>query len=174
MVRSVVHRHEEAWCDGLLARLPAATAAGLDALLKAVHSDATGDKDNRAPLIALRAGAGHASLQSVGFIANGSARGTVVLAGRKGTLTLSLTGATEQKGPAPLPGTFTFKTVVGDVKFGKGGGWSEARVLQVQYRNIKRADLSEFKDARTQAVVWPSSLASGTVIYPYAKAKRKI
>src|SRR5580700_6185458 len=66
----------------------------------------------------------------------------------------------------------SFKTVVGDVKFGTGGGWSEARVLQVQYQNIKSADLSDFKDARTQAVVWPSSLASGTLIYPYGKAKR--
>jgi branched-chain amino acid transport system substrate-binding protein len=66
----------------------------------------------------------------------------------------------------------SFKTVVGEFKFGKGGGWSEARVLQVQYQNIKSADLSEFKDASTQAVVWPSSLASGALIYPYAKAKR--
>lgn len=67
-----------------------------------------------------------------------------------------------------------FKTVVGDVKFGKGGGWSEARVLQVQYQNIESADLSEFKDARTQAVVWPASLASGALIYPYAKAQRNV
>jgi branched-chain amino acid transport system substrate-binding protein len=67
-----------------------------------------------------------------------------------------------------------FKTVVGDVRFGKGGGWSEARVLEVQYQNIKGADLSDFKDARTQAVVWPSSLASGALIYPYAKAKRSV
>jgi branched-chain amino acid transport system substrate-binding protein len=68
----------------------------------------------------------------------------------------------------------SFKTVVGDVKFGKGGGWSEARVLQVQYQNIKGADLSEFKDARTQAVVWPSSLASGVIVYPYAEAKQNV
>ncbi len=64
-----------------------------------------------------------------------------------------------------------FKTVLGDVKFGPGGGWSEARVLQVQYQNIRATDLSEFKDAGTQAVVWPSSLASGALIYPYVKAK---
>src|SRR3954468_1373686 len=65
LVRSVVHRHEEAWCDGLLVRLPPATQAGLDALLKAApHSHVTGgndNNDNRAPLLALRAGAGHAS-----------------------------------------------------------------------------------------------------------------
>jgi branched-chain amino acid transport system substrate-binding protein len=65
-----------------------------------------------------------------------------------------------------------FKTVVGDVKFGKGGGWSEARVLQVQYQNIKSADLSEFKKAGTQAVVWPPNLASGALIYPYTMAKQ--
>ncbi len=64
-VRSVVHRHEEAWCDGLVTRLPSAASAALDALLKATHSDATGGEDNRAPLLPLRAGAGQASLQSV-------------------------------------------------------------------------------------------------------------
>jgi hypothetical protein len=58
-----------------------------------------------------------ASLHSVGFIANGSARGTVLLAGIKGTLTLSLTAATAQNGPAPLPSRYTFKVVVGTGKF---------------------------------------------------------
>jgi hypothetical protein len=64
-----------------------------------------------------------------------------------------------------------FKTVVGDVKFGEGGSWS---FLQVQYQNIKSADLSKFKDSSTQAVVWPSRLASGALIYPYAEAKRGV
>lgn len=66
----------------------------------------------------------------------------------------------------------SFKTVLGDVKFGAGGGWSQARVLQVQYQNIRTTDLADFKDASTQAVVWPSGLASGALIYPYAKAKQ--
>jgi branched-chain amino acid transport system substrate-binding protein len=64
-----------------------------------------------------------------------------------------------------------FKTVVGDVKFGDAGNWSEARVLQVQYQNIRSGDLSNFKDPSTQVVVWPPDLASGSLIYPYAKAK---
>jgi branched-chain amino acid transport system substrate-binding protein len=68
----------------------------------------------------------------------------------------------------------SFKTVLGDVKFGAGGGWSEARVLQVQYQNIRAADLSDFRDSRTQTVVWPSSLASGALIYPYVSAKRNV
>jgi hypothetical protein len=65
LIRSVIHRHEEAWCEGLVARLPSAAPAKLDILLTAPHSDAGGGKDNRAPLLALRAGAGQARLQSV-------------------------------------------------------------------------------------------------------------
>ncbi len=84
------------------------------------------------------------------------------------------TGSLDDARLAQFTRDSSFKTVVGEVKFGKGGGWSEARVLQVQYQNIKGADLSDFRDARTQAVVWPSSFASGTLIYPYAKAKRKV
>jgi branched-chain amino acid transport system substrate-binding protein len=84
------------------------------------------------------------------------------------------TGSLDDARLAEFTRESSFKTVVGDVKFGKGGGWSEARVLQVQYQYIKSADLSEFKDASTQAVVWPSRLASGALIYPYAEAKRNI
>jgi branched-chain amino acid transport system substrate-binding protein len=82
------------------------------------------------------------------------------------------TGSLDDAKLAQFTRDASFKTVVGDVKFGKGGGWSEARVLEVQYQSIKGADLSEFKDAKTQAVVWPPSLASGALIYPYAEAKR--
>jgi branched-chain amino acid transport system substrate-binding protein len=84
---------------------------------------------------------------------------------------IASTGSLDEIKLAQFTRDASFKTVVGDVKFGKGGGWSEARVLQVQYQNIKGANLSEFKDVRTQAVVWPPSLASGTLIYPYAEAK---
>jgi hypothetical protein len=45
---------------------------------------------------------------------------------------------------------------------------------QAQYQNIDGNDLAQFKDARTQTVVSPSNLASGTLVYPYAKAKRRI
>ena len=73
LVRSVVHRHEEALCAAVLTRLPAEAAAGLDALLKA-PADATSGEVGRAPLLALRAGSGQASLQSVGEEADKLAR----------------------------------------------------------------------------------------------------
>jgi len=66
----------------------------------------------------------------------------------------------------------SFATTIGDVKFAKGGEWSAARVLQVQFRGIRTSDVAEFKDARTRAVVSPDALASGGLIYPYADAKR--
>ena len=65
----------------------------------------------------------------------------------------------------------TFKTVMGDIRFGKGGEWAEARVVQVQFRNIKGNDVAQFKGVDSQAVVAPSDFASGTVIYPLEKAK---
>ena len=66
----------------------------------------------------------------------------------------------------------TFQTVAGDIKFGAGGSWSEARVLQVQYGNIRSRDLSNFKSTDTQVVVWPPRLVSGSMIYPFSKARR--
>ena len=54
----------------------------------------------------------------------------------------------------------TFKTVLGDVKFGKGGEWAESRVLQVQFRNIKGNDAAQFKTTDTQVVVSPPEYAS--------------
>src|SRR5262252_369566 len=66
----------------------------------------------------------------------------------------------------------TFKTVVGDVKFGAKGEWAEARVLQVQFRDIKSNGVDQFKDVGTQAVLTPSEYKSGDVVYPYEKAKQ--
>jgi len=65
----------------------------------------------------------------------------------------------------------TFKTLVGEVKFGTQGEWAESRVLQVQFQHIKGADLGQFKDLSTQVVITPAEYKSGDVIYPYEMAK---
>src|SRR5262249_44734544 len=39
----------------------------------------------------------------------------------------------------------TFKTVVGDVKFGAKGEWAQSRVLQVQFQNVKGNDVGQFE-----------------------------
>jgi branched-chain amino acid transport system substrate-binding protein len=65
----------------------------------------------------------------------------------------------------------TFKTVVGDVKFGPKGEWAQSRVLQVQFQNVKGNDVDQFRDVTTQVVVAPADYESGKVIYPYEKAR---
>ncbi len=65
-----------------------------------------------------------------------------------------------------------FHTVVGDIKFGKGGGWTESRVLTVQYQQLTGNSIEQFKDAKTQVVLMPETLSSGNLIYPYREAKK--
>ncbi|MBM3536396.1 MAG: branched-chain amino acid ABC transporter substrate-binding protein [Alphaproteobacteria bacterium] len=65
----------------------------------------------------------------------------------------------------------TFKTLVGDVKFGKNGEWAEERMLQVQYQNIKGNAISEFTDMSKTVIVTPAKYATGKAIYPFTAAK---
>jgi ABC-type branched-chain amino acid transport systems, periplasmic component len=65
----------------------------------------------------------------------------------------------------------TFKTVVGDVKFGKQGEWAEERTLAAQFQNIKGKTVDDFRDLTTEVIIYPPQFKSGEVIYPYEKAK---
>jgi branched-chain amino acid transport system substrate-binding protein len=65
----------------------------------------------------------------------------------------------------------TFKTLVGEVRFGDQGEWSEPRVLQVQFQRIRGTNLGQFKDLSTQVVLSPAEYKSGNLIYPYERAK---
>jgi branched-chain amino acid transport system substrate-binding protein len=67
--------------------------------------------------------------------------------------------------------TNSFKTVLGDIRFGKGGEWAQSRVLQVQFHDIKGNDVEQFRAMGTQTVLTPAEYVSGSVIYPYEKAK---
>jgi branched-chain amino acid transport system substrate-binding protein len=60
-----------------------------------------------------------------------------------------------------------FQTVVGDVRFAESGEWAHPRVLTVQFQNIRSTDVSEFKKADAQAVLYPAEYASGELSYPY-------
>lgn len=66
----------------------------------------------------------------------------------------------------------TFKTVAGDIKFGPNGEWVEARVMEVQFQNVKGNDTEQFKNPKVEVVLWPPSLKSGDVIYPYGDARK--
>src|SRR6185437_4877214 len=65
----------------------------------------------------------------------------------------------------------SFKTVVGDVRFGKDGEWVEPRLIYVQERGIKGNDIEQFKQPGHEIVLYPSEFKSGDIVAPYAAAK---
>ena len=66
----------------------------------------------------------------------------------------------------------TFKTIMGEWKYGPNGEWTKSGMMQVQYRGIKEgAGLETWKGMSYQTVLTPTALATGKVIYPYEKAK---
>ena len=66
----------------------------------------------------------------------------------------------------------TFKTIVGDIKFGPNGEWVEPRVLAVQFQNVKPNDMEQFRDPKTEVILWPPELKTGDIQYPYSDVKR--
>lgn len=60
-----------------------------------------------------------------------------------------------------------FKTIVGDISFGKDGEWAKPRVLEVQWQNIKSNNLDEFKDTKTEVILEPAEYRTGSVVAPY-------
>jgi branched-chain amino acid transport system substrate-binding protein len=64
----------------------------------------------------------------------------------------------------------TFQTVVGEIKFGPLGEWTEERTLAAQFQNIKGNSIDDFRDIKTEVIVYPPQFKSGDVIYPYEKA----
>jgi len=65
----------------------------------------------------------------------------------------------------------TFKTVLGDIAFGKDGELARGRMLQIQFHDVKGNDIEQFRTMGTQTVLTPAEYSSGAVIYPYEKAK---
>jgi len=67
----------------------------------------------------------------------------------------------------------TFATVVGEVKFGKQGEWEEERTLAAQFQNITSNSMDDFRELKTEVIIYPPKYKSGEVIYPYEKAIAK-
>ena len=68
--------------------------------------------------------------------------------------------------------TATFKTMIGEVKFGPDGEWEKGRILMVQHHGIMSNDIMQFKDMSTMTVLDPPEYTTGSAIYPYENAKR--
>jgi branched-chain amino acid transport system substrate-binding protein len=67
----------------------------------------------------------------------------------------------------------SFKTVAGEFSFAKDGEWSRARQVWTQFQNVKPNDLDQFRTGKAQPILWPSDYKTGSLIYPYANARKK-
>ena len=76
-------------------------------------------------------------------------------------------GSLDQKKLAEYIHKTTFTTVVGQVKFGKNGEWEKSRTLQVQFRDVAPNDLAQFNKPGKRIVLYPESVKSGKIQYPY-------
>jgi branched-chain amino acid transport system substrate-binding protein len=81
------------------------------------------------------------------------------------------TGGLDQDKLADYLRSHTFKTVVGDVKFGANGEWAEPRMLEVQYQGVSGEGLDQFKNPQTEVILWPPDEKNGTLRAPYSDAQ---
>ena len=81
-------------------------------------------------------------------------------------------GSLDQQKLADYLRSHTFHTVAGDITFGANGEWTESRVMEVQFQNVKGNDVEQFKDPKVEVVLYPPSLKDGDVIYPYSDARK--
>jgi branched-chain amino acid transport system substrate-binding protein len=84
---------------------------------------------------------------------------------------IEATKSLEDKKLADFIRANNFKTVLGDVRFGKGGEWAESRVLQIQFHDVKGNDVEQFRTMGTQTLLTPELYNSGKAIFPFEKAK---
>jgi branched-chain amino acid transport system substrate-binding protein len=80
-------------------------------------------------------------------------------------------GSTDDAKLAEYARKATFKTVVGDIKFNAEGEWQEAQVMAVQFQNITGNGIEQFRDPKTEVILWPKKYATGKIIYPYDPKK---
>lgn len=67
--------------------------------------------------------------------------------------------------------THTFKTVIGDIAYGKDGEWAEPRLIWTQFQGIKGNDLEQFRDSAVEVVLLPAQFRTGSLVTPYQAGK---
>ena len=66
-----------------------------------------------------------------------------------------------------------FETVAGNFSFAKDGEWSQTRQVFTQVQNAQPNNLDQFRDGKAMPILWPAEMKTGTMIYPYADARKK-
>jgi branched-chain amino acid transport system substrate-binding protein len=102
-----------------------------------------------------------------GFVPFGYAAGQVL------ATAVAQTKSLDHDKLADLIRSHSFQTVAGEITFGKDGEWSKPRTVFTQFQNVTGHDLDQFRDTTKQVILWPDAYKTGTMIYPYASAKKK-
>jgi branched-chain amino acid transport system substrate-binding protein len=66
-----------------------------------------------------------------------------------------------------------FTTVAGNFSFAKDGEWAKSRQVWTQFQNVQPNNLEQFRDGKKQPILWPADIKTGSMIYPYAEARKK-
>ena len=66
----------------------------------------------------------------------------------------------------------TFYTVVGEINYAADGAWAAPRTLITQFQNVAAGNIDQFRDGSVQPILWPPQYKTGSVVYPYAAAKK--
>ncbi|MEA2768473.1 MAG: branched-chain amino acid transport system substrate-binding protein [Acetobacteraceae bacterium] len=85
---------------------------------------------------------------------------------------VTATGSLDDGKLADYIRTHDFKTVVGNVAYGKDGEWADSRLVWTQFQGIKNNDLAQFMESSTEVVVLPKAARSGELITPYQAGSR--
>jgi len=101
-----------------------------------------------------------------GFVPFGYAAGQVLAQAVEGTKGL------DHKKLADYIHANTFRTVVGDIAYSKDGTWAQPRTLFTQFRDVAAGNLDQFGNGSAETILWPPQYKTGTMIYPYADAKK--
>jgi branched-chain amino acid transport system substrate-binding protein len=81
---------------------------------------------------------------------------------------IEATQTLDQKTLAEYLHKATFKTIVGDIKFGASGEQATSRNLTVQFHGIAGNDVEQFKQAGKQVILFPPEYKSGDLTYPFS------
>jgi branched-chain amino acid transport system substrate-binding protein len=66
----------------------------------------------------------------------------------------------------------SFKTIVGEVAYGKDGEWAKPRVLEVQFQNFRGTDLEQIRELKTEVILEPPEYRTGQVQAPYSSLRK--
>ena len=64
----------------------------------------------------------------------------------------------------------TFKTIVGDIRFGPDGEWAAPRMLTVQFRGLKGQGMDQFLNPAAEVILHPAEYRTGDLHYPMSPA----